>query len=195
MSLNHTSQYAQLTDGQFASIGRIVVEWANIEFLCKQVLAHLMLCPSFPSRTFTDRMNAFSVQDAIVEGIELHRIRYAARIIAEPILGEIEQLNRQIHDARGNRNRFAHFCWSRSTDEEIFGTNFSAGHPDSKKHRKSYSTMTTKDLDDLYQASHLLVESLEAVIARLPQVTEDDVIQMIREQNKPAHPTAGDVSI
>jgi len=182
MSLNHTSQFAQLTETQFASIGRIVVEWANIEFLCKQVLSRLMLCPSFPSRTFTDRMNAFSVQDSIVEGVELHRLRYSAHIIEASILDEIERLNQQVHEARSKRNRFAHFCWSRSTDEEIFGTNFSGGHPDSKKHRKSYATMTTADLDDLYQSSHQLVESLHLVLSRIPQVDEDKVLRLIRAE-------------
>lgn len=33
MPLNHNSIYAELTDCHFKLIGKIVVEWSNIEFL------------------------------------------------------------------------------------------------------------------------------------------------------------------
>ena len=38
MSLNHVSQYSQLTDQHFQAIGELVVEWSNIEFLLRSVL-------------------------------------------------------------------------------------------------------------------------------------------------------------
>lgn len=132
MSLNHTSIYAELTDQQFKMIGKIVVEWTNIEFLQKQILGQLLFTPEFLSRTFSDLITAARIQDAIKEAVALHRRRYCCKVINDEILIEIEQVNNAVTVARAHRNKFAHFCWCRSSDEEIFGTNFSGGLPDSK---------------------------------------------------------------
>lgn len=92
MPLNHTSQFAELTDEQFKLIGKIVVEWANIEFLQKLILSRLLFSAEFISRTYTDRMSAVRVQDAIKEAVDLHHQRYRANIISENILSEIESV-------------------------------------------------------------------------------------------------------
>jgi hypothetical protein len=42
MPLNHTSEYAELIDEQFALIGRLVIEWSNIEFLLGVLLSRLL---------------------------------------------------------------------------------------------------------------------------------------------------------
>ena len=182
MPLNHTSQFAELTDDQFKIIGKVVVEWANIESLQKQVLSRLLFSPAFISRTYTDRMSAVKVQDAIREAIELHRHRYRTNVIDEEILTEIEKVNKEVHKARTFRNKFAHFCWTRSTDEEIFGTNFSAGLPKSKKHQKSYIIIKNEELDDLYKESYELVDKINQILEKLPQLEEEDLVRKVKTE-------------
>jgi hypothetical protein len=63
--LNHVSQYSQLTDVHYNAIGKVVIEWSNIEFLLRILLTRLLLTPDFPGRTFTDRLTAAKVQEAI----------------------------------------------------------------------------------------------------------------------------------
>jgi len=177
MPLNHTSQFAELTDEQFKLIGKIVVEWANIEFLQKLILSRLLFSAEFVSRTYTDRMTAVKIQDAINESVDLHRHRYGANIVSEDILSDIEKVNKEVDNARIHRNKFAHFCWTRSTDEEIFGTNFSAGLPGSKKYRKSDIVITNKELDQLYKESYDLVDKINQLIEKLPVIEEEDFIR------------------
>lgn len=184
MPLNHTSQFAELTDQQFELIGKIVVEWANIEFLQKLILSRLLFSPEFISRTYTDRMSAVRVQDAIKESVDLHRHRYGANVVSEDILSEIEKLNEEVHNARTHRNKFAHFCWARSTDEEIFGTNFSAGLPESKKHKKPFIVVKNKELEQLYKESFDLVDKINQILEKLPEVEEEDLARKAKTEQK-----------
>ena len=184
MSLNHTSQFAELTGEQFKLIGKIVVEWANIEFVQKLILSRLLFSAEFISRTYTDRMSAVKIQDAIKESVDLHRHRYSGKIISENILSEIEKVNNEVHAARAHRNKFAHFCWTRSTDEEIFGTNFSAGSPGSKKYRKSDIVITNKELEQLYKESYDLVDKINQLIEKLPEIKEDDLIRRPKTEQR-----------
>jgi hypothetical protein len=52
MPLNHTSEYAELTNEQFALIGRLVIEWSNIEFLLGVLLSRLLFMPEFVGRVW-----------------------------------------------------------------------------------------------------------------------------------------------
>ena len=79
MPLNHTSQYAELTDDHFKAIGKIVVEWSNIEFLLSVLLSRLLVTPEFLGRSYTDHMNAVKLQEAVKEGVEIHKQRYRVR--------------------------------------------------------------------------------------------------------------------
>jgi hypothetical protein len=189
MPLNHTSQYAELTDEQFKLIGKIVVEWSNIEFLQKVILSRLLFTPDYLSRTYTDIISAAKIQDAIREAVELNLSRYACKIIREEILYEITQINDKISQARANRNKFAHFCWSRSSDYEIFGTNFSAGLPHSKKQKKGWLKINTSDIEKLYKESYCLVTSLSNIVEKLPEVKEEDLLKKIKDEqvNKIGH--------
>lgn len=179
MSLNHISKYTELTDNQFEKIGKVVVEWSNVEFLQKQLLYRLLLTPEFMGRTYTDLISAAKIQDAIREAVEHHRIRYGCKIIKEEQLVKITVTNEKVAKARANRNKFAHFCWLRSTDDEIFGTRFSAGLPDSKKHKKGSLSIKTAEIDALYKESYELVENLNRIIEELPEVGEEELLRNI----------------
>lgn len=184
MPLNHTSQFSELTDEQFKLIGQVVVEWSNIEFLQKMILSRLLLTPEFLSRTYTDYMSAAKIQDAIREAVELHRSRYVYRIISDEILNDIIYVNNRITAARSKRNKFAHFCWSRSSDNQVFGTSFSGGLPHSKKHEKSYVKISNTDIQKLYEESYTLVEYLNRIIEKLAEIDEDDILKVIKAKQQ-----------
>lgn len=78
MPLNHTSQYSELTQAQYAALGKAVVEWVNVEFLLGVLLSRLLATPEFLSRTYTDSISAVRLQGAIAEAVEIHRVRYIA---------------------------------------------------------------------------------------------------------------------
>jgi len=129
-------------------------------------------------------MSAVKIQDAIKESVDLHRHRYGANIVSEYILSDIEKVNKEVDNARIHRNKFAHFCWTRSTDEEIFGTNFSAGLPGSKKYRTSDIVITNKELEQLYKESYDLVDRINQLIEKLPEIEEEDFIRRKKTEQR-----------
>ncbi|WP_444898991.1 hypothetical protein ACJJIX_11725 [Microbulbifer sp. VAAC004] len=184
MPLNHLSTYAQLTDDQFTIIGKIVVEWSNIEVLLGQLLSRLLVTPGFLARSYTDQMSAVKLQAAIKEGVDIHKQRYNCSLINENQLKEILDVNDRITELRASRNKFAHFCWIRSTDDEIFGTNFSGGMPNTKKHKKSYITFTVGELAAFHEKAYKLVDELSALVSSLPELEEDGLRSKVTERSK-----------
>lgn len=178
MPLSHTSKYSELTDAQYAALGKAVVEWANVEFLLGVLLSRLLSTPEFLSRTYTDSISAVRLQDAILEAVEIHRVRYSHRLLSEQILLEIVQVNLQVTAIRGMRNKIAHFCWARSHDEELFGTSFRGGVPSAKKERRDHAVLTSKELSKLNGEARSLVEQLMKLVARLPEVSEKSLLAL-----------------
>ncbi|MFA6016211.1 MAG: hypothetical protein WC742_14220 [Gallionellaceae bacterium] len=80
MPLNHSSQYAELTEEQYAALGKAVVEWANIEELLGAIIGRLLATPDFLARSFTDSMSAVRAQSILTQAIEIHIVRYPVRV-------------------------------------------------------------------------------------------------------------------
>lgn len=158
MSLNHTSKYAELADEQFSLIGRLVIEWSTIEFLIGVLLSRLLFTPEFLGRVYSDEMSASRIQGAPKKALDIHRHRYGSRIVPTETLDEIMQLNAGIEKFRGLRNRFSHFCWSRSNDEEIFGSGLSGFVPPSKRLDKDSMKVSVSELKEAYRNACQLVE-------------------------------------
>ena len=184
MPLNHISIYSELTDEHFKSIGKIVVEWSNIEFLLGVLLSRLLVTPEFLARSYIDHMSAVKIQRAIKEGVDIHRVRYSCKIISEAVLDEITAMNNRVTALRATRNKFAHFCWSRSTDDEIFGTSFSGGTSDSKKHKKSYVTYTLSELSSFYSEAYEIVDKLSFLVESIPIMEEDGLTKKLQPTQK-----------
>lgn len=179
MPLNHTSKYAELTDEQFALIGKLVIEWSNIEFLLGALLSRFLFTPEFLGRVYSDEMNASRIQDALKKALDIHRHRYDSRIIPTEILDEILQLSADIEKFRGLRNRFSHFCWSRSNDEEIFGSGLSGFVPPNKRLDKDSMEISVSELKGAYRNAYQLVERLSDVIQRLPEIDEEESLTTV----------------
>ena len=176
MPLNHTSKYAELTDEQFVLIGRLVIEWSNIEFLLGVLLSRLLFTPDFLGRVYSDEMNISRIQGALKKALDIHKRRYGSRIVPTKTLDEIMQLNADIEKLRGLRNRLSHFCWSRSNDEEIFGSGLSGVVPQSKRLDKDSMNVSVSELKEAYRYAYQIVDHLSGIIQRLPEIDEDETL-------------------
>ena len=174
--MNHVSKYSELTDEQFALIGKLVVEWSNIEFLLGVLLSRLLFTNEFLGRIFSDEMNASRLQAAVTKALDIHRYRYGYKIVPVETINEIIQLNVDIEKFRGLRNKFSHFCWSRSTDEELFGTGFSGFTSPSKRLDKDSMEVSNTGLKEIYQNAYELVERLSNIIKKLPEIDEEEIL-------------------
>jgi hypothetical protein len=67
MPLNHVSTFSDLTDEQYSAIGRVVVEWSNVEYLLSVVPSRLLRTPEYLGRTYTAGLAAVRIQTAISE--------------------------------------------------------------------------------------------------------------------------------
>lgn len=174
MPLNHTSKYAELTARQFEAIGRLVVEWSNIEFLLGLLLSRLLFTPEFLGRVYTDEIMASRRQSALRKALLIHKHRYGNKVLSEEDSDEVEAINKDVEALRGKRNRFSHFCWCRSNDNEIFGSGLSGHVPPSRQLEKDSMVITNSELDALYKSSYALVDRLSQIVQRLPSVTEEE---------------------
>ena len=111
---------------------------------------------------------------------------YGCKLITENELAQIININNRVTKLRATRNKFAHFCWTRSTDEEIFGTNLSGGVPDSKKHKKSYITFSVSELTTFYKEAYKLVDELSSLIQTLPEMEEEGLTSKVTGRRKAA---------
>ena len=90
------------------------------------------------------------LQKAIDEAVELHKLRYRTQIVSEDKLSEITSINKKLFKLRKTRNQFAHFCWARSSDDEIFGIGFSTATAGSKRQDKDTVTLKVNELKGFY---------------------------------------------
>jgi len=174
LPLNHITQYSELTARQFEVIGRLVVEWSNIEFLLGVLLSRLLFTPEFLGRVYTDEIMASRLQSALDKALAIHKHRYGNRIVAEELTTEITNINTEIEQLRGKRNKFSHFCWCRSNDEEIFGSGLSGHVPPSKQVDKDSMVISVRELDELYRRSYGVVDRLSAIVEKLQSVSEEE---------------------
>src|SRR6185437_2593540 len=142
MPLNHSSKYSELTDQQFLLLGKIMLEFSNVDFLLGQLLSRLLSTPDFLGRTYSDRLNVSNIQQAILNALRIHSERYLYRKISEPICISIKGLNTRVTALRGYRNKFAHFCWQRLDDNQIYGNKLSGNVPDEKLISKESAIVT-----------------------------------------------------
>ena len=94
MPLNHLSKYTELTDKQFILIGKLTIEFSNVEFLLSKILSRLLITPSFLSRTYTERMNVSSILEKIKKAINIHSNRYGHKIISKQLCERLTQLEK-----------------------------------------------------------------------------------------------------
>lgn len=184
MTLSHASEYARLTDHQLMLIGRFVTEWANLEFCLGVIVSRLLLTPSFLSRTYTDRTSAAQIQDTINQAIEIHSYRYNSKLIDEKILNEIRSLNVKISTLRSLRNKFAHFCWMRNTDENIFGTSFLGATPKNAKLNKSIASLSNKEISEHNAELYQTIERLYEIISLLPEIQEEHSMELFSRRRE-----------
>jgi len=170
--LNHATSYSELTPRQFEVIGRLVIEWSNIEFLLGVLLSRLLRTPEFLGRVYTDEMMAVRVQSALTKAIAIHRYRYGGKLVSEQTLDDLTALNAEIEKIRGSRNKFSHFCWCRSNDEEVFGSALSGHVPPSKQLHKDSIVLSVAQLNEMYKQSYDVVARLTKIVEQLPDLPE-----------------------
>jgi len=172
MPLNHASKYTELTDAQFLLIGKLTVEFSNIEFLLSEVLGRLLITPPFLSRTYTERMNVVALIEKIRNAIDIHERRYNNFFVSIELCNSINDALSEIEKIRFIRNKFAHYCWSRQTDDNIFGTDFLGKVPKESKPNEGVFEITNIEIESMYKNSYQIVESLSKIIDNIPELSE-----------------------
>lgn len=177
MPLNHTSKYSELTDTQFLLIGKLTVEFSNIEFLLGQILGRLLFTPSFLSLTYTDRMNVNSLLEKIKNAIDIHWRRYGYSFISQELCGELTSILKEIESIRIVRNKFAHYCWCRQSNDKIFGTCFASSQPKLSNPNEGVIEITNSEIEEMYRSSYAIVDKLDGILSKLPELKEDSKLK------------------
>lgn len=179
MSIPHTRS-SQLTDEQYSIIGKLLTEFSNMDFLLGLLLNKLLITPDFIGRTYTDKMSAQNKIDAINNALVIHRDRYRGKIVNEKLIEEIINLIQDIKGSKNIRNKFAHYIWSRWTDDKIFGTQMSGQLPNLEKPNRDSLTITNKALLKQFQLANRNTEKMVEIIERLPKFEEEKIFEIFK---------------
>jgi len=173
MTINQSSKFAELTDDQYKVIGKIIIEFSNLEFLLGNLLSRLLIMPEFLGRTYNDLLMADKLIQGIENAIQIHEERYGCRIVDKETLSDIQRILRQIKGIKSIRNKFSHYCWYRWDDSTIFGTRLSGKIPNLKKPNEGTILITNDKLLQEYQKAINAVKDLYSLIDKLPELEED----------------------
>lgn len=170
--LSHTSQYSQLTDAQFAALGRVLIESSNIEYLVDKILVRLLRAPDYPALAVTHQLGYSQRLRTLTILIEMHLKRYQGKFVEASMLDEINSIAKDVDGFRIDRNRCAHYLWCRSNDDTIFGIRFTGKLPDKKRTSRDSVSFTLSELASMASLMHSLVDRLISIIEQLPETEE-----------------------
>lgn len=183
MPINHISKHTELTDNQFMLIGKLTIEFSNIEFLLSSVLGRLLITPSFLSRTFTERMNVMALTKKIRNALDIHERRYRNLIVSSDLIEQIKIKLSEIENIRLIRNKFAHNCWSRQSDTKIYGTEFLGKQPNRNKPDEGIILLTNNEIEETYKDAYRIVEDFNNILNQLPELLEKDLRKKLNKNN------------
>ncbi len=186
--LNHSSKYSDLTSEQYEGFGRLFVEWSNIEFLLRLILSRLLFTPEFLGRTYSDGLNADRLETGIRNALDIHQFRYGYQIVPEEQVTTLRSLLKDVKKSRILRNKFAHFLWMRISDKEISGHRMS-GKPPPKKGDNDSVRIAVVDLNEAHQKSYELVDKLRKLLLELPEILEEQSLELVRATVKSSKQT------
>lgn len=169
--LNHATKNSDLTEKQYALLGRAFIEWSNIEYLLGVILSRLLFTPEFLGRTYSDQMNASHIESSIKNALDIHESRYNSKIVSKDLQHQIKMILKDSLKVRELRNKFAHYLWMRSNDKEIFGAKLS-GKIAKPGRADSSINLTNNKLRDHYKDSYQVVERLRIILKALPDISE-----------------------
>ena len=182
MPFNHTSKSSKLTDKQFELIGKLLLEFSNLDYIIGILLNRLLITPEYLGLTYNDQLTVMNKITALENAIELHRHRYDYRIIPEPILNDLTELVQKVKGIKTLRNKFAHNLWSRWSDEKIFGTKLTGKLVNYKKPNRDSITITNTELNKHYEQAYELVEKASDLLDVIPKFEEN--IELIKKTIK-----------
>jgi hypothetical protein len=81
MPINHTSKYSDLTDDQYKLIGKVIIEFSNLDFLLGNLLSRMLIMPDFLGRTYNDLLTTSKIIEGIENAINIHKERYSNKLI------------------------------------------------------------------------------------------------------------------
>jgi hypothetical protein len=121
------TQYARLTDEQYAAIGRVAVHWSLVETTIETILARLAYSPEYFGRAITNDLGIDNRIRAIRTLCNVHEVQLGNRIVSRETVSQLRNLAAETAAKKGMRNRLVHSVWFRSTDEKMFGNKFRTG--------------------------------------------------------------------
>ena len=172
MPLNHSNKYSELTPDQFQLIGKVIIEFSNIEFLTGIILSRLLMTPEYLGRTYTDQMNFSDRINAIKNALAIHVERYSSQIISKELTDEIKSVIDNITSIRSYRNYFSHYCWMRTNDNEIFGTPLSGRLPALNRQNKDSLSLSNKKIQNIYSKAYKILDDVWRLVDKLPEIEE-----------------------
>jgi hypothetical protein len=186
--LNHGSKYSELPDHQYALIGKVIVEFSNIDLMLDILLTRLLLSPDFLGRSYTDQLSVPKTIEAIKQALDVHRQRYNNNFISEEKAGDIRLMLTKVKEVQTIRNKFAHRAITRSGNN-IALVRFSGKPPNDRGETSDFETINEESLNNLYKNAYKIVDTLRAIVETIVEVKEEFIVKEMIHQSMIAQNT------
>ncbi|MEW9804877.1 hypothetical protein [Mesorhizobium marinum] len=110
----------ELTDVQFALIGRIAVQWTRCENVLQEILASLAWAPRYFGRALTNSLGPDNRIGAIKSLCMIHEKQMLCQVVSLEQITKIRQIAVRFDALKGERNKFIHWSAIRKDDDNLF---------------------------------------------------------------------------
>lgn len=145
-----------LTDDHFKAIGRISVNFSNLEFMMKLCVNYLVGGGQDEGLMLTAHLGFLQLTTV------LHQLYRRKNVTDSARLTEIDALVGHIDTARISRDTIVHSNWFYAEDGEAFGFKFPRGRP--KWFSPTVSKMKPSDLEDVAKTIKNLTDEVGALL-------------------------------
>lgn len=166
--------YFTPTSAQAELIGRIVSDWAIVDFTLAQIATRLALSPSFPARSLTDRLHGSAIELAIRNLLDMHGERYRTAIIPTALITRIRSVGKSAARLRKDRNIFAHAIGLRMSDDELAMADLRGWGT-----AKDEPALSLQKMRELHLKISALTTDLEALLSAIPEVDEAMLVKVL----------------
>lgn len=104
----------ELTEKQYAAIGRVAALWSEVEHGIEKIAARLALAPSLLGYVLTDKLGPDNRISAILSLLAVHKVKYDYELADEAVLKEIASVIPRLRQMKDDRNFIVHSIWIKS---------------------------------------------------------------------------------
>lgn len=165
--ITNNSEYSELTDRQFQLIGRLIIEFSNLETLLLILLNNLLLSVNNLKGVHFGQSTTHHLITEIEATLVINSYQYKYEIIPLDLSKRISEKISEIKNIKTIRNKLTHYSWKKYEDNKIIGVRQTSDIPSIKKPKVDTFVLSENKLENEVIRIQCLAENIENFLKEL----------------------------